>query len=393
MPFLSRHHLAESKTESDRPRVLIVQPVVPHYRVKLYELLYQRLQQVGIELQVAYGTPNAQQSAKRDLVDLPESIGLKVKNYWFFGDKVLYQPIFGRALSADLVIVLNANGHVLNYLIAIAGLLGRRNLAFWVWWPSLRANPGSFKERIRRQLTRAGNWWFAYTSGTRNHLLLDGIPGEQITVLNNSVDVAGFRAMLTAITEAELHNFAKRLGISIGAPIGLFCGGLYDEKHLEFLFEAVKLIQADRPDFHLLVLGDGVRRDLVSRAAASDHRIHYLGPCFAKEKALCFRLAKAFLCPGLVGLAILDAFTAGLPLITTDIPIHSPEIEYLDDGVNGLLIANDSRAYANAIISLLKTKSELRRLSNGALASSRQYSIESMANRYAEGIIASLKRS
>ncbi|WP_415879804.1 glycosyltransferase family 4 protein [Methylomonas sp. TEB] len=361
--------------------------------MRLYELLYQHLQQVGIELQVAYGTPNVEQAAKRDLIDLPKSIGLKVKNYWFFGGKLLYQPIFRQMLSADRVIVLNANGHILNYLIALAGLWGRRNLAFWVWWPSSRANTGSFKERIRQQLMKTGNWWFAYTSGTRNYLLLDGIPSAQITVLNNSVDVSGFREMLTAIGAAELSNFTTLLGIPNGVPIGLFCGGLYDDKRLDFLFEAVKLIQADCPDFHLLVLGDGIRRDLVSQADANDHRIHYLGPCFTKEKALCFRLAEVFLCPGLVGLAILDAFAAGLPLITTDIPIHSPEIEYLCDNVNGLLVANDSRAYANAVISLLKSPSTLRRLSSGALASSRQYSIESMANQYAEGIIASLKRA
>jgi len=291
---------------------LIVQPVVPHYRLKLYELLYQHLLQNNIELQVVYGTPNADQAAKRDLVDLPESIGLKVKNYWFFGGKVLYQPIFWRMLSADLVIVLNANGYLLNYPLSVVALLGRPKLAYWVWWKKLRTGEGSFTERLRRQITRAGQWWFAYTSGTRDYLLVDGMPSEQITVLNNSVDVSGFRAALAAVTAAELHNFAEVNHIPIDAPIGVFCGGLYSDKHLEFLFEAVKLIHAYRPDFHLLVLGDGVMRDLVQQAAASDYRIHYLGPSFGKEKALCFRLSKLFLCPGLVGLAILDAFTAGL---------------------------------------------------------------------------------
>jgi len=375
-----------------RARVLIVQPVVPHYRSKLYELLYQHLLQNGIELQVAYGTPNADQAAKHDLVDLPESIGLKVKNYWFFGGKVLYQPIFWRMLSADLVIVLNANGYLLNYPLSVVALLGRPKLAYWVWWKKLRTEEGSFTELLRRQITRAGQWWFAYTAGTRDYLLLDGMPSEQITVVNNSVDISGFRAALRAVTAAELHNFAEVNHLPIDAPIGVFCGGLYGDKRLEFLFEAVKLIHADRPDFHLLVLGDGVMRDLVQQATGSDHRIHYLGPSFGKEKALCFRLSKLFLCPGLVGLAILDAFTASIPMITTDIADHGPEFDYLNDGVNGLLIADEVRAYADAIVSLLSDEPRLKNLSSGAALSAQQYSIENMAEKFAEGIISCLKR-
>ncbi len=375
-----------------RARVLIVQAIVPHYRFKLYELLYQHLLRNCIELQIAYGMPNTQQAAKHDFVDLPEPVGLKVNNYWFWGGKVLYQPILWRMLSVDLVIVLNANGHLLNYPVSVAALLGHPKLAYWVWWKKLRTGEKSIPERLRRQLTRAGQWWFAYTAGIRDYLLLDGMPNEQITTLNNSMDVVGFREALAAVTAVELHEFAKVNHIPIDAPIAVFCGGLYGDKRLEFLFEAVKLIHAGQPDFHLLVIGDGVMRDLVLQAANEDYRIHYFGPSFGKEKALCFRLSKLFLCPGLVGLAILDAFAAGLPMITTDIPVHSPEIEYLNDGVNGLLITDDIRTYADEIVSLLREEYRLQSLSSGALISAQQYSIESMAERFAEGIMSCLQQ-
>lgn len=372
-------------------RVLIVQPVVPHYRLKLYQLLYQRLQQDHITLKVIYGTPNQTQAAKRDLVNLPAPIGLKVKNYWFFNGKILYQPILRQMLSADLVILLNANGYIMNYLIAATVWLWRPRLGFWVWWPHSRTNQASIGERIRQQMMRTGQWWFAYTAGIQDYLIQDGISKQQITVLHNSVDLAGFKTALTALSDTEVQDFAAFLGIPFGAPIALFCGGLYEDKRLGFLLEAVTLIQTELAEFHVLILGDGPKRDLVLQVAANNNRVHYLGPCFAKEKALCFRLAKLFLCPGLVGLAILDAFAAGLPLITTDNSLHSPEIEYLNHGENGLMLADDLTSYANAVVMLLQTQSEWQRLSDGALISAQHYSIENMVEHFAEGIMACLK--
>ncbi len=41
--------------------------------------------------------------------------------------------------------------------------------------------------------------------------------------------------------------------------------------------------------------------------------------------------------PGAVGLAILDAFAAGLPMVTTHCRGHGPEIAYLRQNENGLM--------------------------------------------------------
>lgn len=373
-----------------RARVLIVQEVVPHYRLKLFELLYKLLRQNGVELQVIYGNPNKEQAAKRDLVDLPPPIGLTIRNYWLCGGKLLYQPIFRRLLSVDLVIIPNANKHIWNVPLSVASRLKRLRLGIWVFQESSQIVERSFREIMRVQITRAGRWWFAYTATTRDYLLSRGIPCERITVLNNSVNLSDFRAKLSSVTSDELRDFAARHDVPTDAPIGLFCGGLYRNKRLQFLFEAVRLIHLKCPDFHFFVLGDGTMRDVVLQAAAKDRRIHYLGASFGKEKAMCFQLSQVFVCPGIVGLAILDAFAAGLPMITTDIPIHSPEIEYLSNGVNGLLTSDDPKAYAEAIIALFESKSRLHLLSRGAIDSAREYSTENMAKRFAEGIVSSL---
>jgi len=375
--------------DSHRYHVVIAVPTMPHYRLRLFELLAENLAREGVKLEVVYGNPNPEQAAKRDLVELAAPVGVKIKNYWL-NETVLHQAIFGKALKADLVIVLNANGHPLNFLLCIATKLGGPKLGFWVYNRRSQIHERTVKERIRRCLTRFGTWWFAYTDMARDYLLADGIPNARITTLNNSVDLTRFRADLTAVTAEQLQAFRQLHGIPADAPVGLYCGGLHRDKRLDFFCRAIASIQAARPDFHMLIVGDGSQRAPVLQAAAADARVHYLGPAFGHDKALCFRLARLFLCPGLVGLAILDAFAAGLPLLTTDIPNHSPEIVYLDHERNGLMTSHDVEQYTGAVVDLLDSESRLDSMRQAALASAKSYGIENMAERFAGGILACL---
>ena len=51
-----------------------------------------------------------------------------------------------------------------------------------------------------------------------------------------------------------------------------------------------------------------------------------------------FRASDAVVIPGYVGLAVNHAFAHGLPVITCQSEIHSPEIEYIENDVNGLIL-------------------------------------------------------
>ena len=104
-------------------------------------------------------------------------------------------------------------------------------------------------------------------------------------------------------------------------------------------------------------------------------------------------LGKTFLMPGLVGLAVLDSFAYGMPMVTTDYPYHSPEIDYLEDGLNGVIVkdAENPRAYADAVIRVLKDEPYRKGLKDGARKALKTYTIESMAERFAEGVIRALE--
>jgi hypothetical protein len=44
------------------------------------------------------------------------------------------------------------------------------------------------------------------------------------------------------------------------------------------------------------------------------------------------------------------------PIITTNYPFHSPEIDYLENGINGLVAENNIEDYSKTVIEVLKPK-------------------------------------
>jgi hypothetical protein len=92
--------------------------------------------------------------------------------------------------------------------------------------------------------------------------------------------------------------------------------------------------------------------------------------------------------PGLVGLAIVDSFAAEAPIITTSVPYHSPEIEYLEDGVNGILVRDEYSPdqFAQAVLEVLTDESLGTRLRSGCRIAAERYTNEEMVHRFANGI-------
>ena len=120
--------------------------------------------------------------------------------------------------------------------------------------------------------------------------------------------------------------------------------------------------------------------------------VHFVGPRFGNQKSQMLAIADVFLLPGRVGLALLDGFAAGLPVVATRLSIHGPEIEYLEDGLNGLVTESDPEVFSQVVSSLLSDQSKLERLRQGASNSAKKYSIEAMVERFERGIVRCLAR-
>jgi glycosyltransferase involved in cell wall biosynthesis len=374
-------------------KVVIVQAAIRAYRVGFFARLADDLSTHGIRLVVLYGAPTAAEQRRGDIVSLPSPTGRALRSRWLLRGRLLYLPIWDEVRDADLIIVEQANKHLVNIPLLLASRLGLKRVAYWGHGRNRQGRDGPLAAWIKRGALRAVDWWFAYTEGTARYLQAQGMSPARITTVQNSSDTNAFQGLLADVGETEVSDLRARLGFPADARVALYCGGLYPDKRLESLLTAAGYLRQHEPNLRLVIIGDGVQRELIERAAQTRDWLHYAGPCFGRDKAGYFRLAEIFLHPGAIGLAVLDAFAAGLPVMTMDLPTHGPEIEYLTDGVQGLVTAAEPKAYAAAVAAVLADRGRLQTMQQQARTAAARYSAAVMAANMRQGILACLNRA
>ena len=378
-------HNVKGKTNKS---VVIIQRRLCDYRAPLFEKLKALLSADSIELRLLYGDATLKEQTKRDAVDI--AWGEKLSTRYLWRNRICWQPFSSKVADADLVIITQENKLICN----LWPLFGWRKykLAFWGHGKNFQALPtfqGRFKERMKFLTTNRVDWWFVYTDISRKLLHQLGFSEDKITNLENSVDTATLKLLCEKVSNKEVEAVRKKLNIGNG-PVGLYIGSLYKDKHLDFLLNACQRISQKIPDFRLIVIGDGPQKELIENAQTQHPWLHYVGRQTESSKAQFLKMANVLLNPGLVGLGILDAFAAGIPIVTTDCGLHSPEIDYLTHGENGFMTENTLEDYVNTVERILTDTQLASHLQNGCLVAANHYTIENMAENFRAGILKAL---
>jgi len=373
-------------------RVLIIQQVFKQYRLAFYQQLAEKLAADGIELTLCFSLPQAADIAKSDNVTLPPAPYATLVPLWQFGPLVWQQvPALNHF---DVVIVEQANRHLLNYLLILRRLYRPTpKLIFWGHGFNHQAPAGlwsALKEWYKKLLLGRVDGFFAYTEPVAHYAQQQGVAVNRITVLNNSIDTTAFAAKVHSLRQQLLSQRQPSATDHKPGFTLLFCGALYPDKKIPLLLKTARFLADHQLITKLIVLGDGPDRDLLQSASTAPW-LDYRGACFGDDKAAAYAEADLVLHPGLLGLAVLDAFAAGLPLVTTHFQGHSPELAYLQHGVNGLMV--DENALSTTVLDLLQNPLQLAALADGATTSAAKYSLAAMVQAFAGGVRQLLQES
>jgi glycosyltransferase involved in cell wall biosynthesis len=373
--------------------VAILYKSLPAYRLEFFERLRDVLSDEGVSLQLIHGDAVGADRSKGDARTLPWATYKPNRVTSLLGRPVVWQPALRAALRHDLVIVEQASKLLVNYpLLAVSGLPWGPRLALWGHGANLQRQTASrLSESLKRRYSRLPHWWFAYTEGSKERVARLGYPEDRITVVQNAVDTLGLQRQVDLIGVDDAQEFSNLHGLTPG-HVGLFLGSLYTEKRLDFLVEAAAYAHEIDPSFSLLIGGDGPARAPLEASIADLPYVHYLGRLDGEQRAMALRASDVMLMPGLVGLGILDAFAAGLPLITTDLDFHSPEIEYLENGRNGVLLPGDAtaQAFGDSVAAVLADQVQKDSLKEQSRSDAQRYSTESMVERFKVGVMRAL---
>ena len=367
-------------------KVVLLQRILPHYRVPLVRALRDHLSTAGIDLVLAYG--QERKDSVPQTVRIEEPWAHYIANYYatLHGVTFVVQSVGSVLRQADLIVVEHANQLLVNHWLLVAQELTHRKVAFFGHAKNFQARaPTGLRERLRGITLRYADWWFAYTEASKKLVVAAGFPEARVTVVNNSIDTRLLAQALLRVNEAQLALLRSRLGL-LGTNVGVFCGGMYPAKRLDFLLQACLRIRALVPDFEMILVGEGPSKDLAVAAADEFKWIHYVGAKTGNDLAAIYRLGKVLLMPGVVGLVLIDSFVGMLPLFTTNSSSHGPEIEYLQSGVNGVIVGQDVDAYSHTVVEHLVNDEKRHRLIKGCEASAREFSLDMMVARFATGI-------
>ncbi len=377
-----------------RKRVVVIERVLSHYRRRFFEELRARLVESAVELELIYGMPDGKERLKKDAVDIPWAHRIQNYRIRVGSKKLFWQPCVSFLRRADLVIVEQANKCILNYLLLLAQIGGLIHVCFWGHGKDFQADKANeIGEILKRIMSRRVHWWFAYNDLSAAVVKRLGYPEERITSVQNAIDTRELVAAQEHVQQDELDCLKSKLGIRC-SNMCIFVGAMYPDKRLRFLIDACRIIKSKVLDFEMIFIGSGEDSHIIEAAAASFDWVRYPGPVFGMEKVPYFMLSKLCLMPGAVGLAILDAFAMETPLITTDVHSHGPEICYLQHGKNGIVVANkaDPSTYAQEVVRFLLDDNARNKLVAGCIKSRSIYSIEQMADNFAQGVISCLSQ-
>ncbi len=251
---------------------------------------------------------------------------------------------------------------------------------------SSRHNDDAFRYRgnwrwIHRRLWRMIDAGIAISAAIKAFASeIEGAPPEKITVVHYGIP---HNWLSDEVIEASRHRFRRELGLAEDAQLlGMVCR-LVEQKGIPYAMEALRRIQADQPEAHLVIVGDGEKAAELKRLAGMlniGERVHWLG--WRSDAAELMTAFDLLLLPSLwegFGLVLLEAMSRRLPVIASRV---SAIPEVVSHGETGILVpARDVDALAEAINNLLDDRALRKHMGLlGAARVEEHFSLERMVD-------------
>jgi glycosyltransferase involved in cell wall biosynthesis len=357
-------------------KIRIFQPIVPEYRVALFEGLAER-----------YGDNIEVWAADRIGVDVSCPLAKMRFDYQHsfrkIGPFVWQKGLTLKGLEKGDVIVVCGDLHQLSSLwIAFKAKCKGIKVVWWGHHVSAQAKESKVKIRLRIAKLLS-DVYLCYTDAGIDYLEKRGFAKGSVFATGNTIDLD---AVSCAKKEWDgVRKFGEKKTL-------LFCGVLREKVKADVLLKALKLLKEKRNDFHCVIIGGGPMEQEWKKMAHDIGVSSCLTWCgeIRGQRLLApwFLSADLFVYPGRIGLSIIHSFAFGLPVVLNDNKFdHGPEYTAFQPGVNGWSFKDgDVEDFANTSNKALDGGELKTRGNAGQLFVFENYSMKKMIDRYSEAV-------
>ncbi len=349
-PDASAETGATAAAGDERPGLAIVTNCLTPYRNHLHELIAAGIPELKLHTLVTHGDADFTWSSS----PAPSTINAK-----YFGKKgdsplagTFHAPLAewtkGRQLidyiHKNNVCAVICNGHRYLSYLRLIGHCHRAGIPLFVNNDSnIRSerhlNPvqGWLKRRVYA-------WWLRRTAG----VMPMGHLGEQFFLKYGADRRRFYRVPYTPdydsfaqIDVDGLQRFRGRYGLDARRRIILFSGRLVPVKRVDLLIDAFARLAAQRPEWDLLIVGDGpLTAELRRSAEVLGPRVKWTGFLEQNELQLAYHAADVLALPSdrePWAVVVQEAMAAGLPVVASDVVGAAEEL--VTDGHGGRIFA------------------------------------------------------
>jgi glycosyltransferase involved in cell wall biosynthesis len=340
---------------------MIVSNAIAPYRVNLHRLIAAGIPELKLHTLITHGVSDFDWQ-----VQMPPEI--HVHNVSAPGEHALDNPL-RRAWSefrkgARLIRYLNEhniravlfNGYRYIPYVRLMNYCHRHQIPF-LYRSDSNIRDESHMSFIHQSVKRTiYGWWMKRASG----VLSMGRLGDQFFIKYGADPHRIYRVpywpdfdSFARVEEVGLERLRREFGLRNGRRNLLFSGRLVPEKRVDLLIDAFAAIANQRPQWDLLIVGDGVLRDELQRRVpeALRSRVTWTGFLDGPELALAYHAADVLVLPSdhePWALVVQEAMAAGLAVVASD--VVGAAYELVTDGVSGRIFpAGDCSALQKAL--------------------------------------------
>ena len=204
---------------------------------------------------------------------------------------------------------------------------------------------------------------------------------SRIEVIPNAIHLRSFRED----DEWKRIEIKKKYHLKEDDKIILFVGRVASEKSIDKIIKSLAIIKKrNTSNEKLLIVGDGPAMDELKQLARTlkiEEDVIFAGAVSYGEIKHYYQMAYVFTVASTTetfGIVNIEALASGVPVLAIKAP---GAVDILTDGLDGLLVDNDTEKFADALEKIIREPELREKLSQGALKTSEKYSIDTISER------------